>query len=102
MFFFGRRNMVQRESRKINARIKKLRRLYAKMELRGCASDAELRAKEAELDAIRDEILRLQNAREKLWSSHLIRDRLQDEAAGLPEAKREPGRSASLPDERRS
>ncbi len=78
---FGRGNKVHRESRRLNARIKKLHKRQAKLELKGCLGDEELKAKEAALAALRQEILDLEQKREKLWATNLLKSRAEEEGS---------------------
>lgn len=69
MVFWLFKDPVRRESDRINAQIKKLRKLMAQTELKGCYSDREIREKEKALEEIHEQILQLEAAREKLWAS---------------------------------
>ena len=72
-------NKITRETRRLNARIKKLHKLRAKTELKGCHGDSDLKAKEEALAAIRQEILELESRRESLWTGNLLQGRLDQE-----------------------
>jgi len=72
-------NKITRETKRLNARIKKLHKLRAKTELKGCHGDSDLKAKEEALAAIRQEILDLESRRESLWTGHLLKGRLARE-----------------------
>ena len=63
------KDSLDRQTRRINARIKKLRSHYKGVELKGCYGDKDLAEKEAALKAIRQEILELEQEREKLWAA---------------------------------
>ncbi len=68
--FFG--NKKAKENRRLNKRIKKLQKLQDRIELAGCHGDADLKAKEERLAAIRQEILDLNLKRESLWAGNQI------------------------------
>jgi len=76
---FGRGDRLQRESRRINSKIRQLERLQEKMELKGCLSDSDLVEKEQTLEDIRRDILRLESEREKLWATQLIKNRTEED-----------------------
>lgn len=63
------KDSLDRQTRRLNARIKKLRRHYKEVEFKGCYSDKELIEKETALMAIRKEILELEQERERLWAA---------------------------------
>jgi len=62
-----------------------LRKLQAKMELKGCLSDEDLKVKEESLNAIRQNILELELKRESLWTGNLARSRSGERAASSEE-----------------
>ncbi|MBW2617574.1 MAG: hypothetical protein JRC92_01695 [Deltaproteobacteria bacterium] len=63
------KDSLDRQTRRINARIKKLRSHYEETELKGCYGDKDLAEKEAALKTIHREILELEQEREKLWAA---------------------------------
>lgn len=84
MAWWGQKRLLHKETRRINADIKHLKKLQAKVELRGCASDRELRAKENELDQIRRDILTRLADREKLWAAQATGELNRSDQADQP------------------
>jgi len=69
VFSWFKKDSLDHQTRRLNVRIKKLRSRYEEVELKGCYSDKDLAEKEATLRAVRQEILELEQEREKLWAA---------------------------------
>ena len=59
------KNETQNKINKLKKNIKELRKVYRRLEFRPCQSDAELMAKELELDSLMDRIYNLESEQDR-------------------------------------